>query len=92
VVPAVSPVIELVYIPVVPASVVLLAAVVGLADVLQHTPRAVTAAPPSAVTFPPDAAVVAAIEVAFVVVTVGRFASAVNETSLPYAVPTLLVA
>ena len=38
---------------------VLLLAVVGLDEVLQHTPRAVTLAPPSLVTLPPLLAVVA---------------------------------
>jgi hypothetical protein len=46
-------------------------AVVGLAEVLTHTPRSVTAAPPSDVTFPPLTAVLSVIEVAAVVVTVG---------------------
>ena len=50
---------------------------------LQQTPLAVTAPPPSAVTLPPDVAVVAVIDVADVVVAVGRFANAVNDTSLP---------
>ena len=40
---------------------------------LQHTPRAVTVAPPSEVTFPPLVAVVWVIFDAVVVVTVGRF-------------------
>ncbi len=44
---------------------------VGLADVFQQTPLAVTAAPPSAVTLPPLKAVVAVMEEAGVVVTVG---------------------
>ena len=52
-------------------SVVLLSPVVGLAEVLQQTPLAVTESPPSAVTFPPPDAVVEVIEVIVVVVTVG---------------------
>ena len=57
--PAVNAVIELVNIPVPVLSVVLvLKAVVGPVVVLQHTPRAVTEAPPSLVTFPPLVAVV----------------------------------
>jgi hypothetical protein len=86
-------VIKLVNEPVVPVSVVLvLSAIVGEGDVLQQTPLDVMFPPPSEVMFPPLVADVVVIEVASVVVTVGRFASAVNETSLPYAVPTLLVA
>jgi hypothetical protein len=51
--------------------VVLLSAVVGSAEVLQQTPRAVTLAPPSEVTFPPPDAVVEVIDVIVAVVTVG---------------------
>ena len=47
------PVILLVKAPVPEPSEVLLFAVVGLAEVLQHTPRAVTEAPPSLVILPP---------------------------------------
>ena len=57
----VSPVIALVNVPVPVPSIVLLSAVVGLAVVLQQTPRAVTEAPPSAPTVPPLVAVVAVI-------------------------------
>ena len=46
--------------------------VVGLADVLQHTPLAVTVAPPADVTFPPLTALVDVIDVTAVVVTVGK--------------------
>ena len=46
--------------------------------VAQHTPRAVTVAPPSDVTFPPEEAVVARIDVGVVVVTVGKVAAVVN--------------
>ena len=52
-------------------SVVWLSLVVGLADVLQHTPLAVTDAPPSEVTFPPLEALFEVIEDTAVVVTVG---------------------
>ena len=52
-------------------SVVLLAAVVGSLLVLQQTPRAVTAEPPSEVIFPPVAAVVAVILVTDERVTAG---------------------
>ena len=68
--------------PVPVPSVVLLSAVVGLSDVLQHTPRAVTVSPPSSVTLPPESAVVSVMFVIAVVVTVGA-ESAVNETWLP---------
>ena len=57
--------------PVPVASVVLLLAVVGLEVVLQQTPRAVTAAPPSYVTFPPDEAVALVIEEMTLVVSCG---------------------
>jgi len=62
-------------------SVVLGSEVVGLADVLQHTPLAVTEAPPSDVTLPPELAVVEVMLEAAVVVTVGRFV--LNDTSSP---------
>ena len=71
---------------------VVLSAVVGLGDVLQHTPRAVTAAPPSDVTLPPLSAEVEVILETTVVFTVGSTAAVVNIKSLPYDVPTLLVA
>jgi hypothetical protein len=51
--------------------VLVLNAIVGFADVLQHTPRAVTATPPSLVILPPLVAVVLVIEDAAVVVSVG---------------------
>ncbi len=74
----------LVKVPVPVPSVVLLLAVVGFAEVLQQTPLAVTAAPPSAVTFPPLVAVVWVILVTEVVVRVGRpFARVVKVTWLP---------
>ena len=59
---------ELTNAPVPAPSVVLLSAVVGLEEVLQQTPRAVTAAPPSEITFPPLVAVYAATALAAVVV------------------------
>ena len=61
----------LVKVPVPVPLVVWLSAVVGLGLVLQHTPRAVTGSPPSAVTLPPEDAVVEVIDVGEVVVTVG---------------------
>ena len=73
-----------------PSEVVLLA-VVGLGDVLQHTPLAVTDAPPSDVILPPLEAVVPVIEEIAVVVRAGM-ASVVKLTSFPYDVPALFVA
>ena len=64
--------------PVPEPSEVWLLEIVGFADVLQQTPLAVTAAPPSLLTLPP---LVALIEVMFdtvVVVTVGMIAGAVK--------------
>ena len=52
-------------------SEVWLSLVVGLAAVFQHTPFAVTEAPPSDVTFPPLEAVVEVMEDGVVVVTMG---------------------
>ena len=66
--------------------------IVGLDDVLQHTPLAVTVAPPSEVTVPPLVAVVWVIEEMAVVVTVGTAGEVVKLSWLPYAVPALLVA
>jgi hypothetical protein len=57
--------------PVPVPSVVLLSAVVGLAEVLQQTPLTVTLAPPPEVTFPPPDAVVEVMDVIVAVVTVG---------------------
>ena len=86
-VPGVKPVIELVKFPVPVPSVVWLSAVVGLTEVLQHTPRAITAAPPSEVILPPLAAVVEVMLEIAVVVTVGTMARVVKVTSSPYEVP-----
>ena len=66
-----SPVIELVNAPDPVPSVVFEFAVVGFDDMLQHTPRVVTFAPPLLVIFPPLLAVVAAIALNTVVVIVG---------------------
>ena len=79
----VNPVIELVKLPVPVLSVVLLLEVVGLADVLQHTPLSVTEAPPLEVTFPPLDELLAVIEDIAVVVTVGMIGDVVNVRSLP---------
>jgi hypothetical protein len=73
--------------------VVFVAPITGFKVVAQQTPLAVTVAPPSAVTFPPETAVVNVIPVTAAVVTVGTAtASVVNGTSAPYAVPALFVA
>ena len=62
-------------------SVVLLFAVVGFADVFQHTPLAVIVAPPSLDIIPPLVAVVYVIDVITVVVKTGTAAgSVVNDT------------
>ena len=74
---------ELVKLPVPVPSVVLLFAVVGLADVLQQTPLAVTDAPPSEVTFPPLEALVEVIEDIAVAVTVGAVVEVAKVRSIP---------
>jgi hypothetical protein len=81
-VPGVKLVIELVNEPVPLPSVVLLSAVVGLAEVLQQTPLTVTVAPPSEVTLPPPDAVVEVMEEIVAVVTVG-VVRVVKEESSP---------
>ena len=75
----------LIKVPVPLPSVVLLLAIVGFWLVLQQTPRAVTDAPPSLVTFPPKVAPVTKIFVAAVVDTVGTtgLANVVKVKSLP---------
>jgi hypothetical protein len=88
-------VIELVYEPV-PVPFVVLplgGTIVGSTDVDQHTPRAVTDAPPFADTVPPLDALVSVIAViAVVVVTTGGPTGVVKLTWAPYDVPTLFVA
>ena len=59
----------------VPSVVFVAKAVVGPGVVLQQTPRAVMAAPPSSVMLPPLAAVVDVIDVAAVVVNTGNEAT-----------------
>jgi hypothetical protein len=67
--------------------------IVGFAVIAQHTPLAVTAPPPSEVILPPVTAVVKVIKVTAVVVRLGASrGEVVNEMSVPYAVPALLVA
>ena len=65
--------------------VVWLPLVVGLWEVLQHTPLAVTVALPSFVTLPPPVAVVWVMLLTLLVVTVGKltFCKVVNVTWLP---------
>jgi len=79
---AVSPVRELVKLPVPVPSVVRLSLIVGEEDVPQHTPFAVTSAPPSDVTLPPPVAVVVAMDVISVVVNVGMLTVEALEPSL----------
>ena len=76
-VPGLNPVIELAKLPAPVPSVLLSLEVVGLTDVLQQTPLAVTEAPPSDVTFPPLEALVEFTEDIAVVVTVGALVAAV---------------
>ena len=82
-VPGVKPIIELVKIPIPVPSVVKLSAVVGFGDVLQQTPRAIIAPPPSYVTFPPLDAVVGVILEIGAVVIVGTTALVIKVTSSP---------
>ena len=56
---------------------------VGFVEVLQQTPRAVTAAPPSLVILPPLVAVVEVRDEIAVVVKTGKIAVAVTVTSYP---------
>jgi predicted amidohydrolase len=74
---------ELVNVPVpVPSVVLVESEMVGLALVLQTTPRAVTATPPVAVTLPPLDALAEETEPAVVVFTVGR-SGVVKDDSVP---------
>jgi len=61
---------------------VLLLAVVGLADVLQHTPRVLAVAAPTKVTLPPEEAVVDVIDVILVVVTMSESPTPVEVSGL----------
>jgi hypothetical protein len=76
-------VMELVKAPVPLPSVVLESEVVGLEDVDQQTPRAVTEALPALVTSPPLAAEFEVTEEGVAVVTVGGTPVVVKEISLP---------
>jgi hypothetical protein len=78
----------------VPLLVFVVSAIVWFGLVDHTTPLEVTDAPPSEFTFPPDVAVVVVMELADIVITVGRTTSVlvVKVTSFPYPVPALLVA
>ena len=64
---------------------------VGLCEVLQHTPRAVTVDPPSEVTLPPQVAVLTVILLILAVVTVGGLDNVGILNCELYAVPTEFV-
>ena len=91
-VPSANPVIVLVNVPEVVPSVVLLFAIVGVADVLQHIPEAVIVEPPLLVIVPPETASTFPILLAAVVLSIGAVAVDTKLVSGPYTVPTLLVA
>ncbi len=91
--PAISPVTLLEKEPIpVPSLVFVVNEMVGFAEVLQHTPRAVTAEPPLDEIFPPEVADAAVIFDTVKVETFGVDAVVLNEMSAPYAVPIALVA
>jgi len=70
-----------------------LSLIVGDGVVAQQIPRAVIVAPPLSVMLPPDTAVTEVIDETVVVVRVAIVIGfVVNESSLPYEVPTLLEA
>ena len=73
-------------------STVLLPEIVGFAELLQHTPLAVTVDPLRFVILPPDVAVVEVIEFIGAVVRIGMPTVVVKEISFPYAVPPALIA
>ena len=77
--------IALVNVPIpVPSLVLVNKAIVGLGVVLQQTPRAVTAAPPSVLIVPPLLAVVLVMDDMAVVTIVGMFeVAAVVKTESP---------
>jgi hypothetical protein len=68
--------------------------IVGVELVDHTTPLEVTAEPPSEVIFPPEMAVVVEMELADIVLTIGRTNDVlvVKVISFPYPVPTLFVA
>ena len=73
--------------PVPEPSVVLLSVIEGFWLILQQTPRAVTAEPPSFVTLPPPADVVAVIADKLVVVRTGARAKVAKVVCSLYPVP-----
>jgi hypothetical protein len=82
---AVKPVSEQLKLPVPVPETACVLLIVGFSLVLQQTPRVVTVASPSAVTLPPAVAVVAAMLLTVVVVTVGRVATVVSVLPPPHA-------
>jgi hypothetical protein len=74
---------ELVNVPVVVPSVVLLSEVVGVAEVLQQIPDAVITDPPLELIVPPEVAAYLVILLAAVVLSVGATASVVKLISVP---------
>jgi hypothetical protein len=82
-VPAVNPVIELVNVPLVVPSVVLVSEVVGVAVVLQQIPDAVMTDPPLDVIVPPELAAYFVILDAAVVVSDGATAIVEKLVSVP---------
>jgi hypothetical protein len=92
VVPGNNPVTELINVPVPVPSIVFDPEIAGSCVVAQQTPRAVIDAPPSEVIFPSKVAVVEVNVTLPWVVRTGNAEFAVKLDSVPYAVPTLLVA
>ena len=87
-----NPLIKLVNVPdPVPLSV-LPSVTFGSPEVLQHTPRDVTGAPPSLLTVPPDLEEVDVMEETISVAIVGISGLVLKLTWLPYCVPALFVA
>jgi hypothetical protein len=82
-VPRANPVIELVNVPDVVPSVVLLFAIVGVADVLQQIPDAVIVEPPLDVMVPPELAEFCVILLAAMVLIIGAVAVDVKLVSGP---------
>ena len=82
-VPAVNPVIELVKVPLVVPSVVLLSDMVGVAVVLQQIPETVIAEPPLDVIVPPVLAAYFVIPDTAEVVSVGAIAKVEKLVSVP---------
>ena len=78
----------------VPLLVFVVKDMVGFGFVDHTTPLEVIAAPPSEEIFPPEMAVVVVMELADIVLTVGRNTGVlvVNVISFPYPVPALFVA